>query len=147
MLSLRLRVALGAGVETPIAPHWTARFEYLFTDYGRSTHGFGSGAQPITSDFALQELRAGLNYRFGSDVASAAVVTKTPTAPDNVNFHGQFTVVEQGYPAFRSPYQGANSLPGGGQGRETTDLTLSIGVRLWQGAKPGSSPKSTRATV
>ena len=124
--------AAGAGVETPIAPHWTARFEYLFIDYGRSTYGFGSGAQSITSDFALQELCAGLNYRFGSDVASAAIVTKTPTAPDsdNLNFHGQFTLVEQGYPAFRSPYQGTNSLPGGGQGRETTDLTLSVGVRL-----------------
>jgi high affinity Mn2+ porin len=136
----RLGWAAGAGVETPIAPHWTARLEYLFIDYGRNTHGFGGGAQPITSDFALQELRAGLNYRFGSD---AAIVTKTPTAPDsdNVNFHGQFTLVEQGYPAFRSPYQGTKSLPGGGQGRETTELTLSVGVRLWQGAQAWIQPE------
>jgi high affinity Mn2+ porin len=62
----RLGWAAGAGVETPIAPHWTARLEYLFIDYGRNAHGFGGGAQPITSDFALQELRAGLNYRLGS---------------------------------------------------------------------------------
>ena len=139
----RLGWAAGAGFETPIAPHWTARFEYLFIDYGRSTYGFGGGAQPITSDFALQELRAGLNYRFCNDVASAAIVTKTPTVrdTDNVNFHGQFTLVEQGYPAFRSPYQGANSLPGGGQGRETTDLTLSVGVRLWQGAQAWIQPE------
>jgi high affinity Mn2+ porin len=130
-------------VETPIAPHWTARLEYLFIDYGRNTFGFSSGAQPITSDFTLQEVRAGLNYRFGSDVAPAAIVTKTPTAPDpdNLNFHGQFTLVEQGYPAFRSPYQGTNSLPGGSLGRETTDLTLSIGVRLWEGAQAWIQPE------
>jgi high affinity Mn2+ porin len=139
----RLGWAAGVGVEAPIAPHWTARLEYLFTDYGRSTTGFGGGTQPITSDFALQELRAGLNYRFGGDVAPAAIVTKTPTAvdSDDVNFHGQFTLIEQGYPAFRSPYQGAQSLPGGGQGRETTDLTLSVGVRLWQGAQGWIQPE------
>jgi high affinity Mn2+ porin len=29
----RLGWAAGAGVEVPIMPHWTARLEYLFTDY------------------------------------------------------------------------------------------------------------------
>ena len=32
----RLGWAAGAGVEVPVAPHWTARLEYLFTDYGNS---------------------------------------------------------------------------------------------------------------
>jgi high affinity Mn2+ porin len=32
----RLGWAAGAGVEIPIMPHWTARLEYLFTDYGRT---------------------------------------------------------------------------------------------------------------
>jgi high affinity Mn2+ porin len=85
-----------------------------------------------------------LNYQFGGDPAQGSpIVTKTPTAPDpdSLNFHGQFTLVEQAYPAFRSPYQGANSLPGGGQGRETTDLTLSVGVRLWEGAQAWIQPE------
>ena len=63
----RLGWAAGAGVEEPIAPHWTARFEYLFTDYGRSSTAFFSGMPSIRSDFGLQELRFGLNYHFGGD--------------------------------------------------------------------------------
>lgn len=59
----RLGWATGAGVETPIAPHWTARLEYLFTDYGKSTLTY-FGTQPVTSDFMLQEVRFGLNYQF-----------------------------------------------------------------------------------
>ena len=37
--------ATGAGVEVPIAPHWTARLEYLFTDYGPRGMTFFGGAQ------------------------------------------------------------------------------------------------------
>jgi high affinity Mn2+ porin len=139
----RLGWAAGAGVEVPIAPHWTARLEYLFTDYGNSSVGFLGGSQRITSDFSLQELRAGLNYQFGNDEAPGPMVVKAPAAsdPDNLNFHGQTTLVWQGYPAFRSPFQGANSLPGGGEGRETVDTTLFAGVRLWQGAEFWANPE------
>ena len=140
----RLGWTVGGGAEVPITPHWTARLEYLFKDYGRYTSSFSGGAQPINSDLTLNELRFGLNYQFGGDpVLGSPVLTKAPATvdPDNINFHGQFTLVEQGYPAFRSPYQGANSLPGGGQGRETTDLTLSVGVRLWQGAQAWIQPE------
>jgi high affinity Mn2+ porin len=142
----RLGWAAGAGAEVPVAPHWTARLEYLFTDYGSSSYSFSGGLQPISSNFQVQELRAGLNYQFGNDTAPAyalPLVTKSPAAPDvdNLSFHGQTTVVEQAYPAFRSPYQGANSLPGGGEGRETLDTTLFVGVRLWQGAEFWADPE------
>jgi high affinity Mn2+ porin len=140
----RLGWTVGGGVEVPITPHWTARLEYLFKDYGRYTSSYSGGAQPISSDLTLNELRFGLNYQFGGDPAlGSPILTKAPTAPDpdNVNFHGQFALVEQGYPTFRSPYQGANSLPGSSQGRETTDLTLSVGVRLWQGAQAWIQPE------
>jgi high affinity Mn2+ porin len=139
----RLGWATGAGVEIPVAPRWTARIEYLFTDYGISGLAFGAAAQRFESNFSLQELRAGLNYRFGNDATSANIVTKASAMPDldNVNFHGQTTFVEQAYPAFRSPYQGAQSLPGGGQGRETWDATLYAGVRLWQGAELWINPE------
>ena len=142
----RLGWAAGAGLEVPVMPHWTARLEYLFTDYGNSGTTFFAGTQRSDSNFGLQEMRIGLNYQFGGDVLPAngsPVVTKAPVAPDAdwVNFHGQFTFLEQAYPAFRSPYQGPNSLPGGGQGRETSDASLFAGVRLWTGAEAWINPE------
>jgi high affinity Mn2+ porin len=134
----------GAGVEAPIAPHWTARLEYLFKDYGNSTVNYFGGIQPITSNFQVQELRLGLNYQFGSGGSvTAPLVTKAPPTPetDNLSFHGQTTFVWQGYPAFRSPFAGVQSLPGSGEGRETLDLTLFAGVRLWQGAELWIDPE------
>ena len=136
----RLGWAAGAGVEVPVAPHWTASIQYLYTDYGHSNVLFANAGQRFDSDLSLQELRAGLNYRFGDDAAVANVSTRTPD-PDIVNFHGQITFTWQGYPAFRSPYQGPNSLPGGSQGRETADATLYAGVRLWQGSEIWINPE------
>ncbi len=139
----RLGWAAGAGVEAPVAPHWTARLEYLFTDYGLSSATFPITAQRFDSDFLLQELRAGLDYQFDNDTAPAPLVTKAPASPnsDNINFHGQTTFTWQGYPAFRSPYEGAQSLPGGGEGRETFDATLYAGIRPWQGAEIWVNPE------
>ncbi len=141
----RLGWAAGAGVEAPVAPHWTARLEYLFTDYGISGTAFFAGAQRFNSDFSLQELRAGLNYQFGQGAVpgNAPMITKAPAAPDldNVSFHGQTTFVWQGYPAIRSPFEGVNSLPHGGEGRETWDVTLYAGMRLWQGAEAWIDPE------
>lgn len=142
----RLGFAVGAGVEAPILPHWTARLEYLFSDYGNSGTTFFGGAQRFNSDFMLHEVRAGVNYQFGNDAPPAyapPLVTKAPTTPDldNVNFHGQTTFVWQGYPAIRSPFQGINSLLGGGEGRETFDATLFAGVRLWKGAELWINPE------
>ena len=136
----RLGWAAGAGVEVPVAPHWTASIQYLYTDYGHSNVLFANARQRFDSDLSLQELRAGLNYRFGDDAAPANVSAQTPD-PDIVNFHGQTTFTWQGYPAFRSAYQGSNSLPASGEGRETIDATLYAGVRLWQGAELWLNPE------
>ena len=130
--------AAGAGVEAPIMPHWTARLEYLFADYGNTTVAFANNAQQFSSNWKQQELRAGLNYRFGD--AGNAIAPGMPD-PDIVNLHGQFTFTWQGYPSFRSPYQGTNSLPGHGEGRETADATLYAGIRLWQGAELWINPE------
>jgi high affinity Mn2+ porin len=138
----RLGWAAGAGVEVPVAPNWTARFEYLFTDYGTSGVTFPAAGQRFDSNFALQEFRAGLNYHFGIDAPSSEKASTAPGADqDRVNFHGQTTFVEQAYPTFRSPYEGDNSLPGTGEGRETFDGTLYAGVRLWQGAELWINPE------
>jgi high affinity Mn2+ porin len=137
----RLGWTAGVGIEAPVAPHWTARLEYLFTDYGNSNIFFANNGQSFTSNFSLQELRAGLNYQFGNDPAAAIASTPAPADTDRVNFHGQATFTEQAYPAIRSPYSGPNSLPGSGQGREITDVTLYAGVRLWQGAELWINPE------
>jgi high affinity Mn2+ porin len=55
-------------------------------------------------------------------------------------FHGQFTYVEQETDGFKAPYAGPNSLSPG-QGRETTDLTLFAGARLWRGAQVWINPE------
>ncbi len=136
----RLGWAAGAGVEVPIAPHWTARLEYLFTDYGTSSVLFANAGQRFNSDFSLQELRAGLNYQFGNDPLAAVAAPAAPET-DRINIHGQTTFVWQGYPAIRSPFAGPNSLPGSGEGRDTFDATLYAGVRLWQGAELWIDPE------
>jgi high affinity Mn2+ porin len=140
----RLGWTAGAGVEVPIVPHWTARLEYLFTGYGTNNKTF-FGTQPFNSDFQLQELRLGLNYQFGNDSVpfGAPIVTKQAAAPaaDILSLHGQSTFVYQGYPAFRSPYEGAQSLPGVGEARETFDMSLFVGLRLWQGAEFWINPE------
>ena len=132
--------AAGAGIEFPVAPHWTTRLEYLFADYGSSGVTFPAAAQRFDSGFALQEFRAGLNYQFGNDRASSDQEVTT-WGTDLINFHGQTTFVEQAYPSFRSPYEGPNSLPGTAEGRETIDATLYAGVRLWQGAEIWVNPE------
>jgi high affinity Mn2+ porin len=133
--------AAGAGVEFPVAPHWTARFEYLFTDYDFSGVTFPTAAQRSDSNFLLQEFRAGLNYQFDATSSDNGPLAALWPDSDRINIHGQTTLVEQAYPAFRSPYEGTNSLPGSGQGRETWDATLYVGVRLWQGAELWFNPE------
>ena len=56
-------------------------------------------------------------------------------------FYAQTTFVYQYHPAFTSPYQGTNSLTPSAQGKETFDLTLFGGVRLWRGAEFWINPE------
>lgn len=62
-------------------------------------------------------------------------------APQRLAVHGQFTVVGQGNTAFRAPYDGPNSLDGGGQFRETVDLTGYVGVSPWRGMELWFDPE------
>ena len=64
--------------------------------------------------------------------------TAAATTPEKTvelwNAPGQFTLVGQSHPRFRSAYAGANSLESGSSTKETADLTIFLGVRLWPGA-------------
>jgi high affinity Mn2+ porin len=57
------------------------------------------------------------------------------------SLHGQATVVDQYHPAFRSPYQGANSLNPKSLGDETFDATLFLGLRVWDGGEIYADPE------
>ena len=135
----RLGWTAGFGVEFPVLPHWTAKFEYTYSDLGRMSEAFPNVGQSGISDFALQQVRAGLNYQFGD--AKPSYAANAGTIPDLLNFHAQSTFVEQAYPAFRAPYDGPQSLPSAGIGRETVDAILFVGVRLWQGAELWVDPE------
>jgi high affinity Mn2+ porin len=68
--------------------------------------------------------------------AAQSSAAQSVTAPDEESFatHGQFTYVEQETSGFNAPYAGRNSLSPD-RGAETTDATLYLGARLWQGAE------------
>ena len=63
------------------------------------------------------------------------------TAPQAFAVHIQGTVVEQANAAFRSPYRGPESFDPTFHGRETADLTIYGGLRLWRGAEAWINPE------
>jgi high affinity Mn2+ porin len=138
----RIGGVAGLGMEVSLAPHWMARLEYLFTDYGSRSVNFPAGAQRFTSDLSVHTLRVGLDYKLGHDAIDPQIFTKGPEALDFGAFavHGQATFVEQYAPPFRSPYVGQNSLIPN-QGRESWDGTAFLGVKLWQGAELWVNPE------
>jgi high affinity Mn2+ porin len=77
-----------------------------------------------------------------ASLASAQTTTNTPAlasqpaaSTQNWNWHVQNTDLVQGYPSFPAKYSGPNSLPTGGETRETVSLDLMAGLRLWPGAE------------
>lgn len=72
------------------------------------------------------------NARAQTNVTAALA---SPAPMQNWNFHAQNTDIVQGYPKFSSAYQGANSLPNGGETRESVSLDVLAGWRLWPGAE------------
>jgi high affinity Mn2+ porin len=99
------------------------------------------------SDFALPGVnveprvhlaKLGLNYQFGDSLwnpSAAANANQALPESDEWNVHAQTTILPQGYPSFRSPYAGTNSLPGSGQIQQTWTTTAFLGARLWDGGE------------
>ena len=81
-------------------------------------------------------MRAGISF-FCLLLSMPALAAGTETW----SFHGQATFVEQYHPAFKSAYLGPNSMDPESSGRETIDLTLYAGVRLWQGGEAYANPE------
>ena len=158
--------AIGAGFEIPVASRWTARLEYHYDHLGRATAAFA----PTTSSASTVQMHSvvlGLNWqirspraevsrqghvdsspvedRGGQDLETTAQGTEEHSSakPDTTpwNIHGQTTFVGQGYPGFHSPYEGANSLSGTSQFRNTVSATAFLGLRLWRGGEIYFNPE------
>jgi high affinity Mn2+ porin len=138
----RIGAVVGAGVEVTLQSNWTARLEYLHTDYGSRSVNFPTGVQRSDSSLALQSVRLGFNYRIGRDTIDPEIFTKGPSALDLDWFvlHGQTTYIQQYASPFRAPYHGPNSLDSN-HGRETWDVTFFAGFRLWEGAELWINPE------
>jgi lipid A 3-O-deacylase len=61
-VSVRTGWTAGAGIELPLAPRVTAKFEYLYVDFGRFS--FTNGAVSNEISFSEHILRTGINLKF-----------------------------------------------------------------------------------
>jgi high affinity Mn2+ porin len=75
-----------------------------------------------------------LTVAIGVGQSPATAESVTPVDEESFAVHGQATYVEQETSGFNAPYAGTNSLSPD-RGAETTDATLYLGARLWQGAE------------
>lgn len=131
----------GIGVEYAVGGNWSAKGEYDYIKLGSNTYRFDGLSIPETRvDPKIHAFKLSLNYMLWNVPpwdSPSALGNNQPSMPASTdwNVHGQTTVIGQGYPRFRSPYQGTNSLPGGGQGRETWTVDAFLGWRLWQGGE------------
>jgi high affinity Mn2+ porin len=137
---------VGGGVEYAFDAKWSAKAEYKYIDLGWKTYGsffFDETGQAAGKfDPSVHVFEVGLNYKLTDQASSgsgtrSAKDTKSSDAGDRNDWsiHGQSTFIGQGYPAFRSPYEGTNSLFGGNQARETWTATAFLGRRLWDGGE------------
>jgi high affinity Mn2+ porin len=72
---------------------------------------------------------------FAISAKSQETIENQDTHEQSWNWHVQNTDIVQGYPGFSAKYSGPNSLPPGGETRESVSLDLMAGIRLWRGAE------------
>lgn len=132
--NVRVGTTFGGGLDMRLDERWSARLEYLYTNFALSGFAFGSSPARYDTRYDLQRFRVGLNYRFG-DVDEAKAKKADDRGPLSFEVHGQTVFVFQGYPPIRAAYDGPNSLPNGGQSAETWAMSGFLGVRLWSGGE------------
>src|SRR5215471_14432172 len=139
-LHLHTGWAAGTGAEFAIAPNWIARLEYLYASFGHADVLFPSGTT-AGSAYDVHMIRGGLNYKLGSPTPYVPDFAASQTQFPNWEIHGQTTYIQQGYPQFRSPYIGVNSLTPWAQTRETWTTSAFLGLRLWEGGELYYNPE------
>ena len=141
-IAVRPGWAAGAGVEYAFAPHWTARLEYLYSQFERANVAFPSGER-YTSTNELHMLRLGLNRKIDLPGSPGWKPNTDITDSESKRWeiHGQTTYLPQGYPAFHAPYSGPNSLTPAPQAKATWSNSLYLNVRLWEGGELYYNPE------
>lgn len=139
-LHTQLGWTVGAGIEMAVGGPWTARLEYDYLDFARQTYGLGNRLLPnVDVDPKVHMIKVGLNYKLGDTPPWTSEFARIEKAEEpgsaDWNVHGQTTLIAQGYPRIRSPYEGASSLSGGGQVRDTWTADAFLGWRLWDGGE------------
>jgi len=99
-----------------------------------------AGAALRSGGLALAIIAAALGATPAVAQDGAGPATPAQTADQRFAIHGQGTFTLQATPAFASPYAGPNSLAPA-QAKETVDLTLFAGARLWRGAEIWANPE------
>jgi high affinity Mn2+ porin len=141
-INVRLGWAAGAGVEYAFAPHWSVKLEYLYSQFDRANVHFPSGTQ-YNSSLDFQQIRIGLNRKvdWPGSPGWTPKTALTDTESDRWEIHGQTTFIGQGYPSFRAPYSGPNSLTPASQAQQTWSNSLYLNARLWQGGEVYYNPE------
>jgi high affinity Mn2+ porin len=141
-IHVRFGWAAGAGLEYAFAPHWTARLEYLYSRFGQEGVILPSGTQ-YGSSIDFQQVRLGLNRKIDLTGTSGITPMAAIADPesDRWEIHGQTTYLGQGYPSFRAPYTGTNSLTPAPQAQATWSNSLYLNARLWEGGELYYNPE------
>ena len=136
----RLGWAAGAGVETPIAPHWTSRLEYLFTDYGSSSYSFSGGR---SRSVRISRCRSCAP----ASAISSATMRRQPTPhlwsrrrrlgriPTTSAFTARPRSFGRGILHSDRRIRASKVCPAAARAVRPWTVTLFAGVRLWQGAQ------------
>jgi high affinity Mn2+ porin len=141
-INVRPGWAAGVGLEYAFAPHWSVKLEYLYAQFGKADVRFPSGAQ-YNSTLDFQQIRIGLNRKVDWPGSKSWTPKTDLTDPesDRWEIHGQTTYLHQGYPSFRAPYSGPNSLTPAPQAQQTWSNSLYLNARLWQGGELYFNPE------
>jgi high affinity Mn2+ porin len=118
------------------------RLEYLYSQFERANIRFPSGAQ-YNSTLDFQQLRIGLNRKIDWPGSKNWTPNTDITDPESNRWeiHGQVTYLPQGYPSFRAPYTGTNSLTPAPQAQATWSNSLFLNARLWEGGEVYYNPE------
>ncbi len=141
-INVRPGWAAGAGLEYAFAPHWSVRLEYLYSQVDRANVRFPPGTEH-SSTLDFQQVRIGLNRKvdWPGSTSWTPKTDLTDPASDRWEIHGQTTYLGQGYPGFRAPYTGTNSLTPARQAQATWSNSLYLNARLWDGGEVYYNPE------
>jgi high affinity Mn2+ porin len=136
----RLGWTTGAGIDRTLTSAWRLNAEYLYSRFG-AVDPSPLAAPNAAPTLSMQQLRVGLSYALAGSASGDETPTKfAPLDLSGWTVHGQMTYVSQYATPFRAPYRGTNSLDPNA-GRETWDVTMYLGRRLWEGASLWINPE------